>query len=195
MKSFYWLCSSCAFGLSVWFLRAVAITLQCLIEHRKTILSQVIAANIREGEILTSQWKHNENIRNLIIEKAREKTRTTESRWGSFFNWFRRWHELCANERGRQINFSNNFFLILVSYRMPNQIRQLNFNDTFLDFEHLKSCFPQYTVKVRLCSLNCDSLFYHSAQRFIVKTKQNILALFYFQCSTDDPAERVPPFK
>nr|XP_058954982.1 RNA helicase aquarius-like [Pocillopora verrucosa] len=45
--------------------------------------------------------------------------------------------------------------------RMPNQIRQLNFNDTFLDFEHLKSCFPQYTVK----------------------------------CSTDDPAERVPPFK
>lgn len=110
MKSFYWLCSSCAFGLSVWFLRAVAITLQCLIEHRKTILSQVIAANIREGEILTSQWKHNENIRNLIIEKAREKTRTTESRWGSFFNWFRRWHELCANERGRQINFSNNFF-------------------------------------------------------------------------------------
>ena len=78
---------------------------------------------------------------------------------------------------------------------MPNQIRQLNFNDTFLDFEHLKSCFPQYTVKVRLCSLYCDSLFYHSAQRFIVKTKQNILALFYFQCSTDDPAERVPPFK
>lgn len=44
--------------------------------------------------------------------------------------------------------------------RMPNQIRQLNFNDTFLDFEHLKSCFPQYTVK----------------------------------CTTDDPAERVPPF-
>ena len=78
---------------------------------------------------------------------------------------------------------------------MPNQIRQLNFNDTFLDFEHLKSCYPQYTVKVRLCCLNCDSLFCHSAQRFIVKTKRNILALFYFQCSTDDPAERVPPFK
>ena len=78
---------------------------------------------------------------------------------------------------------------------MPNQIRQLNFNDTFLDFEHLKSCFPQYTVKVSLCCLNCDSLFCHSAQRFIVKTKQNILALLYFQCSTEDPAERVPPFK
>ena len=99
--------------------------------------------------------------------------------------------------RGRQINLADQitFFLILVSHRMPNQIRQLNFNDTFLDFEHLKSCFPQYTVKVRLCCLNCDSLFCHSAQRFIVKTKQNILALFYFQCSTDDPAERVPPFK
>ncbi|XP_067030979.1 RNA helicase aquarius-like [Acropora muricata] len=30
---------------------------------------------------------------------------------------------------------------------MPNQIRKLNFNDTFLDFSHLKECFPQYTVK------------------------------------------------
>ena len=101
------------------------------------------------------------------------------------------------DDTGRQINLADQitFFLILVSHRMPNQIRQLNFNDTFLDFEHLKSCFPQYTVKVRLCCLNCDSLFCHSAQRFIVKTKQNILALFYFQCSTDDPAERVPPFK
>lgn len=37
------------FGLSVWFLRAVAITLQCLIERRKTILSQVIAANHKRG--------------------------------------------------------------------------------------------------------------------------------------------------
>lgn len=31
--------------------------------------------------------------------------------------------------------------------RMPNQIRKLNFNDTFLDFEHLKTCFPQYSIK------------------------------------------------
>lgn len=31
--------------------------------------------------------------------------------------------------------------------RMPNQIRTLDFNDTFLDFEHLKASFPQYSVK------------------------------------------------
>jgi len=37
---------------------------------------------------------------------------------------------------------------VLFYYRMPNQIRKLNFNDTFLDFEHLKSCFPQYSTKV-----------------------------------------------
>ena len=84
--------------------------------------------------------------------------------------------------RGRQINLADQitFFLILVSHRMPNQIRQLNFNDTFLDFEHLKSCFPQYTVKVRLCCLNCDSLFYHSAQRFIVKLNKTFLRYFIF---------------
>ncbi|XP_016117851.1 intron-binding protein aquarius-like [Sinocyclocheilus grahami] len=31
---------------------------------------------------------------------------------------------------------------------MPNQIPSLDFNDTFLSIEHLKSCFPNHTVKV-----------------------------------------------
>lgn len=39
---------------------------------------------------------------------------------------------------------------------MPNQIRKLNFNDTFLDFEHLKTCFPQYSIKVSSCSFVLD---------------------------------------
>ncbi|KAL1258409.1 hypothetical protein QQF64_011653, partial [Cirrhinus molitorella] len=32
--------------------------------------------------------------------------------------------------------------------KMPNQISSLDFNDTFLSIEHLKSCFPNHTVKV-----------------------------------------------
>ncbi|XP_062863448.1 RNA helicase aquarius isoform X2 [Trichomycterus rosablanca] len=32
--------------------------------------------------------------------------------------------------------------------KMPNQISTLDFNDTFLSIDHLKSCFPGYTVKV-----------------------------------------------
>ncbi|XP_057199883.1 RNA helicase aquarius isoform X3 [Triplophysa rosa] len=32
--------------------------------------------------------------------------------------------------------------------KMANQISSLDFNDTFLSIEHLKSCFPGYTVKV-----------------------------------------------
>lgn len=39
---------------------------------------------------------------------------------------------------------------------MPNKIRKLNFNDTFLDFEHLKTCFPQYSIKVSSCSFVLD---------------------------------------
>ena len=39
---------------------------------------------------------------------------------------------------------------------MPNQIRKLNFNDTFLDFEHLKTCFPQYSIKVSFCPFVLD---------------------------------------
>ncbi|XP_046849502.1 RNA helicase aquarius-like isoform X2 [Xenia sp. Carnegie-2017] len=31
--------------------------------------------------------------------------------------------------------------------RMPNQIKNLNFNDTFLNMEHLKASFPKYSVK------------------------------------------------
>ncbi|KAM8833729.1 RNA helicase aquarius isoform 2-T3 [Synchiropus picturatus] len=32
--------------------------------------------------------------------------------------------------------------------KMPNQIPTLDFNDTFLSLEHLRSCFPGHTVKV-----------------------------------------------
>uniref|UniRef100_A0A667YTL9 RNA helicase aquarius n=1 Tax=Myripristis murdjan TaxID=586833 RepID=A0A667YTL9_9TELE len=32
--------------------------------------------------------------------------------------------------------------------KMPNQISTLDFNDTFLSLDHLRSCFPGYTVKV-----------------------------------------------
>ncbi|XP_036448843.1 RNA helicase aquarius isoform X1 [Colossoma macropomum] len=32
--------------------------------------------------------------------------------------------------------------------KMPNQISSLDFNDTFLSIDHLKSCFPCYMVKV-----------------------------------------------
>uniref|UniRef100_A0A673HDG2 Aquarius intron-binding spliceosomal factor n=1 Tax=Sinocyclocheilus rhinocerous TaxID=307959 RepID=A0A673HDG2_9TELE len=32
--------------------------------------------------------------------------------------------------------------------KMPNQIPSLDFNDTFLSIEHLKSCFPNHMVKV-----------------------------------------------
>ncbi|KAF3845008.1 hypothetical protein F7725_008171 [Dissostichus mawsoni] len=32
--------------------------------------------------------------------------------------------------------------------KMPNQISTLDFNDTFLSLDHLRSCFPDYTIKV-----------------------------------------------
>lgn len=32
--------------------------------------------------------------------------------------------------------------------KMPNQIATLDFNDTFLSLDHLRSCFPGYTIKV-----------------------------------------------
>ncbi|NP_956758.2 RNA helicase aquarius [Danio rerio] len=32
--------------------------------------------------------------------------------------------------------------------KMPNQISSLDFNDTFLSIQHLRSCFPEHTVKV-----------------------------------------------
>lgn len=42
------------------------------------------------------------------------------------------------------------FHSLLYICRLPNRIRVLDFNDTFLSFEHVKSSFPQYTVKVGL---------------------------------------------
>lgn len=32
--------------------------------------------------------------------------------------------------------------------RMTNQIRNLDFNDTFLSLDHLKASFPQYEIQV-----------------------------------------------
>ncbi|CAG10389.1 unnamed protein product [Tetraodon nigroviridis] len=32
--------------------------------------------------------------------------------------------------------------------KMPNQISTLDFNDTFLSLDHLRSCFPEHTIKV-----------------------------------------------
>ncbi|CRK91492.1 CLUMA_CG005158, isoform A [Clunio marinus] len=32
---------------------------------------------------------------------------------------------------------------------MPQQARSLNFNDTFLDFQHIKDCFPDYQIRLR----------------------------------------------
>ncbi|XP_028852048.1 RNA helicase aquarius isoform X1 [Denticeps clupeoides] len=34
--------------------------------------------------------------------------------------------------------------------KMPNQISTLDFNDTFLSLEHLRACFPDYAVKVKV---------------------------------------------
>lgn len=33
--------------------------------------------------------------------------------------------------------------------RMPNQIKTVDFNDTFIDMDHLRSCFPGYQIKVK----------------------------------------------
>ncbi|KRT86597.1 AAA protein, partial [Oryctes borbonicus] len=33
--------------------------------------------------------------------------------------------------------------------KMQNQISVMDFNDTFIDMDHLRSCFPKYTVKVK----------------------------------------------
>jgi intron-binding protein aquarius len=32
--------------------------------------------------------------------------------------------------------------------RLPNEIPELDFNDTFLDMDHLRSSFPEHTIKV-----------------------------------------------
>lgn len=34
--------------------------------------------------------------------------------------------------------------------RMPNQIPTMDFNDTFIDMDHLRSCFPDYEIKVKV---------------------------------------------
>lgn len=33
---------------------------------------------------------------------------------------------------------------------MPDEIATMDFNDTFLDIDHLRSSFPQYEIKTRL---------------------------------------------
>ena len=39
-----------------------------------------------------------------------------------------------------------NIFLNL--FRMPDEIATMDFNDTFLDIDHLRSCFPGYEIEV-----------------------------------------------
>lgn len=36
----------------------------------------------------------------------------------------------------------------LFIFRMPNEIATMDFNDTFLDINHLRASFPQYEIKV-----------------------------------------------
>ena len=36
--------------------------------------------------------------------------------------------------------------------RMENEICTLDWNDTFLNLDHLKACFPDYTVRVKTTS-------------------------------------------
>lgn len=33
--------------------------------------------------------------------------------------------------------------------KMPTQISTMDFNDTFIDMDHLRSCFPSYEIKVK----------------------------------------------
>lgn len=35
-------------------------------------------------------------------------------------------------------------------YRMPNEIATLDFNDTFLNMDHLRSSFPDYEIEVNV---------------------------------------------
>ena len=39
---------------------------------------------------------------------------------------------------------------------MPNQATTLDCNDTFLNLDHLKSCFPEYTVRVKNADLTAE---------------------------------------
>ena len=34
--------------------------------------------------------------------------------------------------------------------RMPNQERVLDFRDTFLDWQHLRASFPDYTIEIKV---------------------------------------------
>lgn len=33
--------------------------------------------------------------------------------------------------------------------RMPDEIATMDFNDTFLDMDHLRASFPEYAIKVK----------------------------------------------
>ena len=39
-------------------------------------------------------------------------------------------------------------FIRGVVFRIPQQIKSLDFNDTFLSLDHLRDSFPQYQIKV-----------------------------------------------
>ena len=38
--------------------------------------------------------------------------------------------------------------------RMENQTRNLDFRDTFLDWQHLRASFPDYKARIRIITLN-----------------------------------------
>jgi hypothetical protein len=48
---------------------------------------------------------------------------------------------------------------------MPNYIETMDWNDTFLDMEHLKACFPEHVIKVYCtnCLLECVTCIFVSS--------------------------------
>ena len=45
--------------------------------------------------------------------------------------------------------------------RLQNRTRALDFNDTFLSFDHVKAAFPQYTVKASTANIYCMQYILH----------------------------------
>lgn len=41
------------------------------------------------------------------------------------------------------------FIFKIFDFRMPNEIATLDFNDTFLDMDHLRGSFPDHEIKVK----------------------------------------------
>lgn len=61
-----------------------------------------------------------------------------------FFNFKR--DGISLNDRCIKIM---NKVMNIICYRMPNELPTLDFNDTFLNMDHLRSSFPGYEIKVQ----------------------------------------------